>query len=477
MHPCFPDWDEGKRSIISSCPTYRKGAFTMIKQYITDATRKCVQHTLADFGNINSLFLPTVKVNLKQERQSILGFGAAMTDASCYNLGRMPEQERQALIRELFGPEGLNLSVARLPLGSSDYACKCYCCDDTPEDLELKDFNIDYDRKNILPVLHQINEVRPDVFYFSSPWSPPAWMKTQNSMYGGWMREKYLEVFAEYYARFIEAYREEGIHIQALTPQNEPETDQCGASVASFLHPEFEQKLVRDFLIPKLRARGLDTRAWLLDHNFNMWNRAKWQLDDPATKAAVDGVAFHYYQGTAAMASYLHEAHPEVGIHWTEGGPDLYKTYGTNWCYWGRVFSEAAENWISSITAWNLALDEYGNPNIGPFRCAGLVTVKTDTCEVTRSGQYYALSHFSHFVQRGAKYVASSCSGVPYAYTGSDPKLFHAAFRNPDGSLVVTLTNPDKCVDITLEGCGKNYRVALPDDSMVTMVFEKEDLE
>ena len=111
----------------------------MIKQYITDATRKCAQHTLADFGNINSLFLPTVKVNLREERQSILGFGAAMTDASCYNLGRMPEQERQALIQELFGPEGLNLSVARLPLGSSDYACKCYCCDDTPEDLELKD--------------------------------------------------------------------------------------------------------------------------------------------------------------------------------------------------------------------------------------------------------------------------------------------------------------------------------------------------
>ncbi len=449
----------------------------MIKQYITDKTRKCVQHTLADFGNINSLFLPTVKINLQEERQSILGFGIAMTDASCYTLKRMPEGARQQLIRDVFSPEGLNFNVARLCVGSSDYACKCYSCDDTPEDLELKDFNIDYDRVNILPMLRQVNAVRPDIFYYSSPWSPPAWMKTQNSMYGGWMRETYLETFAEYYARFIEAYGQEGIRIQALTPQNEPETDQCGKSVASFLHPEFEQKLVRDHLIPKLRARGLDTQAWLLDHNFHMWHRAKWQLDDPDTKAAVAGVAFHFYAGTPVMASYLHEAHPEVELHWTEGGPGLRgENYDYDWCYWARVFSDAMANWISSITAWNLALDEEGNPNIGPFRCGGLVTVDSKTCQLSYSGQYQAFAHFSHFVQRGAKYVASSSTGIPYQYTGKFPSISHAAFRNPDGSLVVTIANPDEYQDITLEVNGRNYRVALPDDAIVTMVFEKEDL-
>ena len=294
----------------------------------------------------------------------MLGFGIAVTEGSCEILRSLTPEKRRQLLASVFGNAGLNLNIARICAGASDYASHCYSYNDSPDDVEMKDFSISPDKVAVIPTLRQIQELCPDIFFFSSLWSPPGWMKTGGSMYGGWLREKYLEAFAGYYEAFLDAYEKEGIHISAFTSQNESETDQCGKSVACYLHPEYEQRIICDYLIPYLRRKKRNTQAWLLDHNFINWNRANWQLQDPKTKDAVSGVAFHYYEGVAGMAAQLHRAHPEVDIHWTEGGPNLGDNYSSEWCYWGRVFSEALANRCSSITGWNLALDENGNPNI-----------------------------------------------------------------------------------------------------------------
>ncbi|MDR2888481.1 MAG: hypothetical protein LBV33_01405 [Lachnospiraceae bacterium] len=448
----------------------------MPKVFITDKSGKKKAVTGSVFQEAFYSGLPQVNVCLNMPRQTMLGFGIAVTDASCHLLAGLEEDQRARLLGSIFGEGGLGLSIARLSVGASDYACDLYNYDDLAGDMELTRFSIEHDRQHILPILRAINRICPELFYFSSVWSAPGWMKTGGSMCGGWLREEYLEVFARYYTRFLEEYKKEGIDVRALTSQNEPETDQCGRMPACYLHPEFEQRIVRDHLAPILREKGLDTEIWIHDHNFIQWNRAKWMLDDEATKAVVDGVAFHYYEGTADMATALHEAHPGTAIHWTEGGPNLGDEYETDWCYWGRIFTEALNNWCSSITGWNLALDEKGRPNIGSFSCAGLVTIHSETNTVTYSGQYHAFAHFGPFIKRGASQLVTTGPNGQYHHTNRKISLYHTAFRNPDQSCVLIFTNPDEQQEISLQIGMRRFRLILPADSLVTMVFEPEEL-
>jgi glucosylceramidase len=245
---------------------------------------------------------------------------------------------------------------------------------------------------------------------------------------------------------------------------------------ASLLHPEFEMELVRDYLRPMIEQNGLDTKIWLLDHNYIHWNRAKWMLDDEGVKRTAAGVAFHYYEGCAEMLQRLREAHPDVEFHWTEGGPDLGESYQTDWCKWGQVFTEALTNGCRSVTGWNLALDEKGEPNIGPFSCAGLVTVDSQTNELSYSGQYRAFAHFGRYVRRGARAVGSQgCENGIYEHSGVNARLYHVAFENPGGQLVIVLTNPSKRQDVGLAAGDRYFRVSLPEDSVSTVVLDPED--
>ena len=403
-----------------------------------------------------------IKVDLAKSHQEMLGFGAAFTDSACWLFSKLPAGKRNALFTELFSPTGLGLNVCRCCVGASDYARNSYSLDDTKDDFELKDFSIDHDRAYIIPMMLQAKAVNPEMFLFSSPWSPPAWMKSPDTFHGGWMREKYLEVFARYYFRFLQDYAAAGVPMQALTPQNEVETDQISKMPACFWHPEYEAALVRDHLGPMIKKAGLDTKIWLLDHNYIMWQRPKWQLNDPGVKKYTDGVAFHAYGGTADMMSKLHDAHPDIHLYWTEGGPGITKTYETEWCKWSAQITDALRNWCRSYTGWNLALDENGNPNIGPFKCAGLVTIGSKDKKVRYSGQYYALGHFSKFLRRGARVVGS---------TGEIDGIKHVAAVNPDGQRVLIVTNTGKPQTVRIREGRNELKLKLEGDSVTTLTW------
>ncbi len=434
----------------------------MIKVFFTDSSRRFEQADSLAFAGVSPSVLPTVVLRSEQTYQEVLGFGAALTDAACYVISGLPAEPGKALIDNLFSADQMGLNVCRLAIGASDYARMDYSYAETPEDSDLRHFSIDYDRDYILPVIREARKSNPDLFFFSSPWSPPGWMKTGGSMCGGWMREKYLEVYARYFLKYLQAYAEAGVTVNAVTPQNETETDQLGNMPACLWHPEFEMSFARDYLAPLLKEHGLDTKVWIMDHNYIMWKRAKWMLDDPAFKDVVDGVAFHGYQGSPDMMTNLHEAHPQTHIYWTEGGPDLGDTYEIDWCHWGKVFTDAMRNWSRSVTAWNMALDEKGTPNIGPFPCAGLVTVYADTHQISYSGQYWAMAHFSKTVQRGAKRIGSSeIAGIS-----------NVAFANPTGEKVAVFTNPGLAKEIRLTYEGKQTVVRLPANSLVTLTWE-----
>lgn len=403
-------------------------------------------------------------------RQEILGFGAAMTDASCYLLSQLRDEERVALMRELFDPGEMALNVCRTCIGSSDYSRSVYSFDDSDEDdPELKKFSIDHDRAYILPVLRDARKLNPDLFLFSSPWSPPGWMKSNRSMLGGAMRKPSFAPYADYFVKFLAAYRDAGVAIDAVTVQNEVDTDQDGRMSACLWGQEYEIGFVRDHLGPALRKQGGATKIWILDHNYNLWGRAIDELSDAGLYEYVDGVAWHGYAGDAGAMTRVHEAFPLKNAYWTEGGPDIRSPdYQTDWAKWGNTLNGIVNNWARSITAWNVALDEEGKPNVGPFSCGGLVTIENATHKVTRSGQYWAFAHYSKHVRRAARvFRTDGVAGSAAEPTASG--VSHAGFRNPDGSMVVVLTNSGEERRIQLVLGSNAMEVELPADSVHTL--------
>lgn len=403
-------------------------------------------------------------------KQEILGFGGALTDATCYVLSQLTDSEREAVMHDLFAPDEMALNVCRTCIGASDYSRTAYTFDESSEpDPELKKFSIDHDRAYILPVLKQARQVNPDLFLFSSPWTPPGWMKSNGSMLGGAMRKHSYAPYAQYFAKFLDGYKSAGVAIDAVTVQNEVDADQDGRMPACLWGQEYEIEFVKWHLGPALRKAGLPTKIWVLDHNYALWGRAIDELSDEEANQFIDGIAWHGYAGEVSAMTRVHDAFPAKNAYWTEGGPDItQRDYQTDWATWAETFNSIVNNWARSITAWNLALDEKGNPNIGPFSCGGTITIENGTHKVTRSGQYWAFAHYSKHVKRGAKVFATDGIGEQAAH-GDPAPITYAGFRNPDGSMVVVLANRghEKRVQLVL---GTNaIGVDLPSDSVHTL--------
>ena len=392
----------------------------------------------------------------------MLGFGGAFTDASCYLLSRMESTQRRRLLEELLGANGLRFSVGRTCIGSSDYSRFAYSFDDSPApDPDLKHFSIAHDRAYILPVLREARLVNPELFLASAPWSPPGWMKTGGSLMGGSMRKRYFAAYAEYFVRFLKSYRAEGVTIGAVTTQNEVDTDQGGRMPAALWGQEYEAGFIKGFLGPALRDAFLDTKIWLLDHNYDLWGRVMDELSDPQVFQYVDGVAWHGYAGSPAAMSRVHDAFPSKHAYWTEGGPDISDpNYAFDWTKWSGTFTGILKNWARCIVAWNLVLDEKGGPNIGPFTCGGLVTLNSQTQEIARSGQYWAFAHYARAVRRGAQVIASE---------GAALGIEHVAFANPGRDFVLVLTNRGEEQAIDCRFQGRSVHLNLPRNSILTL--------
>jgi glucosylceramidase len=402
-----------------------------------------------------------IVLNPGKKYQEMLGFGAAFTDASCYVFNQLPVADREKLFHELFHPSEMGLNVCRTCMGSSDYSTEMFSYDEGEPDPEMKRFSIAHDESYVLPMLRLARKSNPDLFLFSSPWSPPGWMKVGGSMLGGSIRQHYFTPYAQYFVKFLQAYAAAGVPVQAVTVQNEVDTDQDGRMPACLFPQEYEVGFVKNHLGPMLQQMGLSTKIWILDHNYNLWGRAICELDDGDLRKYCNAIAFHGYVGTPEMMDKVHEAHPDANLYWTEGGPDYTSPdYATDWTKWGKTFTQAIRHWCQAISGWNLALDEKGRPNIGPFPCGGMVTIHSQTKEIARSGQYWALAHFSRNVRRGAKRIQSDCQMAD---------VEHIAFENPDGRRVVVVTNPGLARSAILKQGTQAAEVALAPESITTL--------
>jgi glucosylceramidase len=264
--------------------------------------------------------------------------------------------------------------------------------------------------------------------------------------------------------KFLQAYEAEGVAIDAVTPQNEVDTDQDSRMPACLLPQEIEVEYVGKHLGHAIEEAGLKTKIWLLDHNYNLWGRAICELDDEKVRKYTKSIAWHGYLGQPDLVQRVLAVHPDAEMYWTEGGPDITDpNYSTDWAKWSQTFCGILRNGLRCIIGWNMALDENGKPNVGPFSCGGLVTIHSRTREIIRSGQYWAFAHYSRAIRRAATIIQSE---------GELKDIHHVAARNPDGTSAVVLTNAGAAQRTVWIKQGKSsVEVQLPSDSIVTLAW------
>jgi glucosylceramidase len=416
---------------------------------------------------------PVLIVDEANAAQSMVGFGAALTDSSAFLLAKaMPEAAREQLLRDLFDPKtGLGFSAVRIPMGASDFSSRgnyTYhdIAPDEPADPELRRFSITPDKAYILPMLRRIRQINPAVTLFATPWSAPAWMKTGRKLNGGWLDWPAYPSFARYFVRFLEEYKREGVPVQYIAPQNEPRNENKDYPTMR-MEPRDQARFVRENLGPALEKAGLlnETKILVWDHNWDVPDYPLEILADAGARRYIAGVAWHAYAGQVTAQEKVRTAYPDKEVHFTESsGGDWAKDFGGNlrWDVTNLIVGSVRYG-SRSVMKWNLLLDEnHGPTNGGCTDCRGIVTLNRKSGAITRNEEFYAFGHASRFVRPGAKRIDAT----------QLPDLPAVAFRNPDGGIALIVCNNSKTdARFTLRHANQSLSVVQPAGSVATYTW------
>lgn len=428
----------------------------------------------ADWGDEMGPGSVIVDLDAAVERQTFRGLGGSFAEASCFTLMRMPERKRAAAFEMLFGKTGLRLSIGRIHCAASDYSLHLYSYAPVAGDVALEHFTVDDDRKWVIPAIREAQKVNPSIFFFSSPWSAPGWMKENGTMCGSRLKPDMFGVYADYVVRFLKAYRDEGIDISAHTLQNEVLAQQSFNSPTLLMPAEDEAKLVLA-LKPKLVAAGLDVKLWILDHNYDLTNHVDAVLATPGVREAVSGIAWHSYKGEPESVKRYRDGCPGLENIHTEMGPHIDRSK-RDFLWWGDLVLRGFNAGQTGFTNWCLALDENGQPNTScGFPCAGLIAVHSETGEIIPSNQYQTFRHISPFVDAGAKVLeAPVVTGMPKGAAAKRlAQSVASAFRNPDGRMVVVINHPaESGAQYVVRFRGRCLPVVLLGRSLTTVVID-----
>ncbi len=453
---------------------------------------------LADRGTVAFTKRPsdklTISVDPSLRYQRMDGFGASITDSSASLLMDLAPATREATLRDLFATD--RLSFLRQPIGSSDFIDEQqphYTFDDVAKgetDFDLSEFSIEHDRAEILPLLRRALELNPDLKVMGTPWSPPAWMKTNDSLIGGRMKDdpRVYRAYADYLVRFVEAYEAEGVPVYGLTIQNEPQNRNPSGYPGTDL-PVRQAAEIISRLGPALRDAGLDTKIFGYDHNWELHPADAGSTppgEDPEADYPADllesaagrwlaGTAYHCYAGDQRRMTDLHRRFPAKDIWFTEcsgshGPDDPPAQFFADTLKWHarNLTVGVTRNWARSMVTWNLALRPDGGPHHGGCdTCTGVVTVQDDG-SVTRNAEYYTLGHLARFVEPGARRVASTSYGTT-AWNGMP---MSAAFVNPDGSTALVVHNEhDDPRTVAVAVGGRSFDYTLPGGALATFTW------
>jgi glucosylceramidase len=431
-------WAFGMLSMASACSDKENTPTGYAKSYVTTGDK---QKLLAadSIAVINSVLdsLPTITVDTAKTYQSIDGFGYALTGGSAYLINqKLSAEKRNELLKELFTPEGINISYLRVSIGASDLDDEVFTYNDLPKgktDKALKNFSLDEDRKNLISVLKEILALSPDIKIMGSPWSAPAWMKDNNSVKGGSLKPEYYQAFADYFVKYIKGYEAEGITIDAITLQNEPENPKNNPSMV--MTAEEQATFVKNNLGPAFEKAGIKTKIIVFDHNCDHPEYPIAILNDTAAKKYIDGSAFHMYIGEITALSKVHDAHPDKSVYFTEQWTSPEGTFGgdLNWHVKNLIIG-ATRNWSRNVLEWNLAADPEFNPHTDEGGCTMCLGALTIGDSVTRNVSYYIVAHASKFVPDGSVRIDSNLPA----------NLPNVAFLTPSGQKVLIVLNEGK---------------------------------
>jgi len=408
----------------------------------------------------------TIDIDETQRHQTIVGFGAALTDSSAWLINTtLNEEQRAALMSKLFDPgEGIGLSYVRHGIGATDFSLANYTYSDTPADADAqaKSFSIDYERANLLPVLKQALALNPDLRIMGSPWSAPAWMKSSGVLAGGALRTDSYAAYAEYLVSYIDAFAREGVPIESITMQNEPLHESPGYP-SMRMEAREQAHFVSNHLGPRLTQAGLPTRLFVYDHNWDGPDYPIEVLNDADARQYAAGTAFHCYAGEVSGQARVREMHPDKEIRLTECTGSMGSQFGPDMHWWIRnLFIGSMRHWASAVLLWNLALDENSGPqNGGCTNCRGVVTIEPATGNVTYNGEYHALGHASLAARPGASRIESS---------RVEGTIDSVAFLNPDRSKGLLLLNErTEATPVTIRWAGRSLSYQLPGGAVATL--------
>ncbi len=435
-----------------------------IRSYITRADRSDLftpQEKTIQFSPQRQERGNYIVIDPRQTYQRIDGFGYALTGGSAEHLMKMSAEARKAVLQELFDPQkGIGVSCVRLTLGASDLNSFVFSYDDLPagkEDFKLSRFSLAQDLNDVVPVMREILAINPHIQVLSSPWSAPAWMKTNADVRGGQLRKECYGVYADYFVRYVEAMRDCGIDIDAVTVQNEPLNSRNTPSMYWFAYEQAD--FIKNHLGPKFREAGLSTGIIVFDHNCDRPDYALAVYNDPDAAQYILGAAFHHYRGDLSAMSYVHEARPDKEVYFTEqmtterpGQPQIAIAAAVD-----RLIIGITRNWSRNVVLWNLAADPLNDPhtdNGGCSMCQGALTIDKDS--VCRNVAYYVIAHASKFVRPGSVRVASTAPcdrSVSICEDEQRPNVYrtnvaeragvvpNVTFRTPDGHIVLIAAN------------------------------------
>ena len=415
-----------------------------------------------------------IKLDPEQRFQKIVGFGGAFTEAGGYALSALPEEKQQEVVNSYFDTEnGLNYTFCRTHINSCDFSLGNYAYDETPGDVEFEDFSIERDRKFLIPFIKKALSIKQDdLKIFASPWSPPAWMKTNEKMNnGGSLKEEYKETWAKYFAKYIDEYKKEEIDIWGVSIQNEPLAvtpwDNCIYSL------EQERDFVKVLGAEFERQNLSDKKIIIWDHNKDkMKERVDGILSDPEASKYVWGVGFHWYGSDDTQSiednSVLNYTYERYGkeLVFTEGCNPLYgeKSFVGEWWTgekYGRHIIADLNAWTVAWTDWNMILDEKGGPNHVQNYCDAPIIIDTKDKIVHYNSPYYYLGHFSKFILPGA---------VRIGLESNIDALHKTAFINEDGSIIlVVLNETEEIINFSLQLKDTNFEYDIEGHSIVTL--------
>ena len=410
---------------------------------------------------------PVIEIDSTQRFQTIDGFGYSLTGGSADLIhGKLGTQQRRALLEELFqtAGNGIGVSYLRVSIGASDLDDHVFSyCDLLPgeTDPELKNFSLDEDREHLIPLLKEILTLYPEMKIMGSPWSAPVWMKTNGLPKAGSLKPAFYDAYALYFVKYVQEMAKEGIPIDAITLQNEPENPHNTPSM--LMTAEEQARFVKDHLGPAFGRAGIETKIVVFDHNCDHPEYPIAILNDPDAKKYIDGSAFHLYLGEIEALSEVHEAHPDKAIYFTEQWTSGEGKFSDDlrW-HVKHLVVGATRNWSRNVLEWNLAADSNFDPHTddgGCTQCQGALTI---AASVTRNVSYYIIAHASKFVRPGAIRIGSNIVDG----------LHNVAFINSDGRKVLIVVNDndiEKSFGIKFDG--KNANTTLAPGAVGTYVW------